>query len=70
MDLHPLDVTKAADRERLLAYIWADQAERLARTEAAIAIAAADPPLLDRGDAADWLEAQLDPAPRGAPSGC
>jgi hypothetical protein len=65
VDLHPLDVTKAADRERLLAYIWADQAERLARTEAAIAIAAADPPRLDRGDAADWLEAQLDPAPRG-----
>ena len=65
VDLHPLDVTKAADRERLLAYIWADQAERLARTEAAIAIAAADPPPLDRGDAADWLEAQLEPTPRG-----
>ena len=64
VDLHPLDVTKAVDRERLLAYIWADQAERLARTEAAIAIAAAEPPPLDRGDAADWLEAQLDPAPR------
>ena len=64
VDLHPLDVTRAADRERLLAYVWADQAERLARTAAAIAIAAADPPTLDRGDAAEWLEAQLDPAPR------
>jgi hypothetical protein len=64
VDLHPLDVTQVGDRERLLAYIWADQAERLARTEAAIAITAADPPTVDRGDAADWLEAQLDATPR------
>ena len=63
VDLHPLDVTRAADRERLLAYIWADHAERLGRTAAAIAIAAADPPTLDRSDAADWLETQLEPAP-------
>jgi hypothetical protein len=62
VDLHPVDVTSPAGRERLLAYIWADQAERLARTEAAIAIAAADPPPVDRGDAADWLEARLAPA--------
>lgn len=63
VDLNPLDVTQAADRERLLAYIWADQPARLARVAAAIAIAAADPPTLDRGDAADWLEQRLDPAP-------
>jgi hypothetical protein len=64
VDLHPVEVTRAADRERLLAYIWADQAQRLARTEAAIAIAAADPPKVDRGDAADWLEAQLGATPQ------
>jgi hypothetical protein len=64
VDLHPVDVTSPADRERLLAYIWADQPERLARTAAAIAIAATNPPMLGQGDAADWLETQLEPAPR------
>ena len=48
VDLTPLDVTVADDRERLLAYVWADQTERLARATAAIAIAAADPPTIDR----------------------
>lgn len=61
-DLDPLDVTRPADRERLLAYVWPDQPERFARVEAAIGIAAADPPRLDRADAADWTEAALDPA--------
>ncbi len=61
-DLDPLDVTRPADRERLLAYVWPDQAERLARVEAAIAVAAADPPPLDRAEAAEWAEAALDPA--------
>jgi hypothetical protein len=61
-DLNPLDVTRHADRGRLLAYVWPDQSERLARVEAAIGIAAADPPSLDRADAADWTEAVLDPA--------
>jgi len=63
IDLTPLDDTDAGDRERLLAYVWADQTERLARATAAIAIAAADPPTIDRGDAADWLEAQVAIAP-------
>lgn len=63
VDLRPADVI--ADRERLLAYVWADQAQRLAQLEAALAIAAEDPPRVDTGDAADWLEARLatDPAP-------
>ena len=55
-DLNPLDVTNPADRDRVLAYIWADQADRIARTEAALAIAASDPPAIDGGDAAEWLE--------------
>ena len=63
VDLNPLDVARPADQERLLAYIWADQAERLARAQAAIVIAAADPPFIDRGDAADWTEQKLSPAP-------
>ncbi len=60
-DLDPLDVTSPADRERLLAYVWPDQADRLARVEAAIGLAAADPPRLDRAEAAAWTEAALDP---------
>ncbi len=63
VDLHPGDVV--ADRERLPAYIWPDQDRRLRQLQAAIAIALADPPQLDRGDAADWIEAKLplDPVP-------
>jgi hypothetical protein len=68
VDRAPLDVTTPADAERLVAYIWPDQAERLARMVAAIHVAAADPPPIDRADAADWLEAQLgaDPEPGAA----
>jgi hypothetical protein len=56
-DLHPLDAR--TDGDRLLAYVWPDQPRRLAQLEAALAIAAADPPAVDRGDAAEWLEARL-----------
>ena len=50
-------------RARLLAYLWPDQPERLARLEAALAIAADDPPRVDKADAADWIEASLALAP-------
>jgi hypothetical protein len=64
VDLNPLDPRR--DSERLLAYVWADQQDRIARLEAALAIAAVDPPRVDRGDAADWLDARLtEPAPSG-----
>ncbi|HEX4736927.1 MAG TPA: DUF2332 domain-containing protein [Allosphingosinicella sp.] len=62
VDLNPLDPRR--DAERLLAYVWADQQERLARLEAALAIAAADSPRVDRGDAADWLDARLAEPPQ------
>ena len=54
VDLNPLDPGEHG--ERLLAYIWPDQPERLRRTEAALALAAADPPPVEAGDAADWIE--------------
>jgi hypothetical protein len=57
VDLKPLDPRR--DGDRLLAYVWPDQAGRLARLEAALAIAAKDPPEVEPGDAADWLEARL-----------
>lgn len=59
-DLNPARLPGEA--ARLLAYVWPDQPERLGRLEAALAIAAADPPQVDRAGAADWLEAQLAPA--------
>ncbi|WP_298964851.1 DUF2332 family protein [uncultured Methylobacterium sp.] len=59
VDLNPLDAAAPADRERLAAYVWPDQRERLARIEAALALAAADPPPLDRAAAGDWLAARL-----------
>lgn len=61
VDLKPMPFADA--RRRLPAYVWADQAERLARLDAALALAAAAPPDVDQGDAADWLESRLAPAP-------
>ncbi|MEZ5714137.1 MAG: DUF2332 family protein [Paracoccaceae bacterium] len=56
VDLNPLDPKDPDDALRLLAYLWADQPERLARSRAAIAVQ--DTPV-DKGDAIDWLEARL-----------
>lgn len=53
VDLNPLPLAEAG---RMLAYIWPDQPERLHRMQAALAIAAADPPAIVPGDAADFLE--------------
>ncbi len=58
-DLRPLDPAITADRERLLSYIWADQAARLYRTAAAIQLGAAEHRHIDQADAADWLEQRL-----------
>lgn len=59
VDQNPLDVHDDATAERLLAYCWPDQPERLARLHAAIAIARSHPPQVMRGDAADWIEHEL-----------
>lgn len=61
VDINPLDVRDDAVVERLLAFVWPDQPERLARAAAAIAIARAQPPALTRADAAAWLEAEVAP---------
>lgn len=61
VDLNPGDVV--ADRERLPAYIWPDQPLRLRQQELAIALAAADPPRIERADAADWIDAKIAPQP-------
>jgi hypothetical protein len=57
VDLNPLDARR--DGDRLLAYVWPDQARRLAQLEEALAIAAENPPEVEPGDAAGWTEARL-----------
>jgi hypothetical protein len=63
VDIAPLDVRDAATRERLLAFVWPDQPERVARLAAALDAAVLDPPPLDRGDAGAWAEAHVWPEP-------
>lgn len=60
VDLNPL--TGPLDAARLRAYLWADQPERLALTNAALALPR---PAVDRADAAPWLEARLNAAQAG-----
>lgn len=63
-DLNPLDPADPKDRLRLLAYLWPDQPERRALTEAALAEAILTPARIDRMDAGQWLTRELaSPAP-------
>ncbi|HYI49497.1 MAG TPA: DUF2332 family protein [Allosphingosinicella sp.] len=61
VDLSPPRLPR--DAARLPAYLWPDQPGRLARLEAALAIAARSPARVDKADAADWIEANLAIAP-------
>jgi hypothetical protein len=56
-DLSPIDPVH--DRLRLMSYIWPDQSARLARTRAALDLAALHPPDVACIDAADFLAARL-----------
>ena len=66
LDLNPLDVTSPADLAWLDALIWPEHARRRARLRAAAALAAAEPPLLVRGDLVDDLPALAAQAPADA----
>jgi hypothetical protein len=66
LDLNPLDVTDPADLAWLEALIWPEHAHRRARLRAAAAVAAAEPPLLVRGDLVDDLPALAAQAPADA----
>lgn len=59
VDLSPLDPNRPEDALRLLAYVWADQEDRLTRTRAAIEVARTVPADISTGDAGDWLEREL-----------
>ena len=58
-DIAPVDIGRPADRLRLRSYIWADQALRLERLDAAIGLAASVPFTLEQADAADFVRARL-----------
>jgi hypothetical protein len=66
LDLNPLDVTDPVDVAWLDALIWPEHAHRRARLRAAAAVAAAEPPMLARGDVVDDLPALAAQAPAGA----
>lgn len=58
-DRNPLDPHSPESVERQLAYIWADQHNRIGRVSAALSAAATMPYAVDKADAADWVEARL-----------
>ncbi len=58
-DQAPIDLADAAQALRLKAYVWPENAARLARLDAVVALARAKAPDLTRADAADWVEALL-----------
>jgi hypothetical protein len=63
-DLNPLG--PAQDVLRLRAYIWPDQAKRVARTKAAITIAQNTPARVDKSDVKGWLQKRLATPKSGA----
>jgi len=58
-DRSPFDLTAPDAADRLIAYVWPEQTERLARLEAAIRLAQHEKPVLEKADAAAWLEQNL-----------
>ncbi|MEO0033930.1 MAG: hypothetical protein RIS94_3688 [Pseudomonadota bacterium] len=64
-DRAPVNLADPAQALRLKSYVWAEVTDRIARIDAAIALAGQKPPLLEQMDAADFLEARL-AAPQAA----
>jgi hypothetical protein len=63
-DASPIDPTTEEGRLTLLAYIWPDQAERIARMQAALKVASELPVEVDREPAASWTKQLLsEPTP-------
>jgi len=58
-DRAPMNLADPEQALRLKSYVWAEVTERIARIDAAIALAAQKPPLVERMDAADWVEQRL-----------
>jgi len=58
-DIAPVDISDPAQRLRLRSYVWADQAARLARLDAAIGIALETSFVLEKADAAAFVRNRL-----------
>lgn len=63
VDLAPIRVSEPDERLRLRSYVWADQHERRARLDGALALAMRAPPRIEAGDAGVWLDAALQARP-------
>lgn len=63
-DIAPINLADPAAALRLKAYVWPDAAERMARIDAAIALAGEAPPDLVAADAGDFAAAMLARAPQ------
>lgn len=66
LDLHPIDIRDGNQTAWLETLVWPEQTDRLARLRAALAVAAADPPRVIRGDLRRDLGALAREAPRDA----
>ncbi len=63
-DLEPIDPLSDGGRRRLRSLVWPDQRDRLARLDAALAVAARLPVTVERAGAVSWLGDLLaEPAP-------
>jgi hypothetical protein len=58
-DVAPIDLRTTEGRTRLRSFVWGDMVERLARLDAALEIAAVEPPAVDAAAAGPWLAEQL-----------
>lgn len=58
-DLNPLDISHRDQLLRLKSYVWADQPERLARFDGAVALALKQGVRVERADAAAWIAEKL-----------
>ena len=67
IDLNPLNVTNALDREWLEALVWPEQTDRLELVRNAADIVAEVSPMLTTGDALDQLRAAVARARKSAP---
>lgn len=66
LDLNPLEVTDEESVRWARALVWPEQVERVARLEAAVAIARVDPPTILAGDALDLLPGEIAAVPDDA----
>ena len=58
-DIAPVDLTDERQALRLKSYVWPEATGRMARIDAAIALAERMPPEIERMDAGEWAEREL-----------